>query len=427
MRTRLIRIVCILAIGALVLARTLFSQATVSPVLFSLSLSASLGYSVLDQHTGSVFVLHESAPSPAVTGTYAFASAASYSLAVNGAGVSSVYNSGQIQSLGRVSVLAADGRLLTHDVAVPADPSAAAIDSARGLLYLTHVDENMMSVLDMHKLNLMRTVSVGSRPASVAVSEATGRVFVVNGGDGTVSVLVPMAARTLRTVRVPAAGDGSAEVVDERLARVFVSGMGSLSVLDGHDGTLLTTVRLNLGTSHAGHAGARPASPKAGPTFMAVDERAGRCYVLEPGLLTIVDAMSARILRQITVDPYANAVAIDTRSGHVLLLSPGQIDTVGAPGVAGRVDVLDPRSGGLVQSYTLEISPVALAVDVRANHVVIVGNALPARTSDRWAWLPEGLRRWLPFAAQRNLSPQPQLGRVLLLELSRLDSGSASL
>ena len=147
----------------------------------------------------------------------------------------------------------------------------------------------------------------------------------------------------------------------------------------------------------------------------------------EPGLLTIVDAMSARILRQITVDPYANAVAIDTRSGHVLLLSPGQIDTVGAPSVAGRVDVLDPRSGGLVQSYTLGISPVALAVDVRANHVVIVGNALPARTSDRWAWLPEGLRRWLPFAAQRNISPQPQLGRVLLLDLSRLDSGSASL
>jgi YVTN family beta-propeller protein len=118
---------------------------------------------------------------------------------------------------------------------------------------------------------LLRTVSMGCGPSALAVGTDSGRVFVANYADGSVSVLDAHIGTVQRPVAVGRNPDAVA--VDTRTGRVFgangnVGGTetGSISVLDAGSGTLLRTV----GVGHA-------------PRAIAVHERTGHVFVTNSG------------------------------------------------------------------------------------------------------------------------------------------------
>jgi YVTN family beta-propeller protein len=205
----------------------------------------------------------------------------------------------------------------------------------------------------------------------------------------------------LRTL--PLAGEPDTLVVDERTARVFVAnrGAGMVSVLDAHDGTLLRTVTIG-----------------GQPTALAVDERRGRVYVVDggAGTLSLLDAHSGRLLCTVPVDPTPNpdyalpdALAVDAARDRVYLSTWGPLAqgpgglTLGGP---GTLWVLDARTGTVRRRLTVGVAPQAVAVDERSGRVVVVNGGGVIRAPQSWltAWTQQA-RAWLPWLGR--VAPAP--------------------
>jgi len=132
-----------------------------------------------------------------------------------------------------------------------------------------------VTILDSATGRVVGNTPVGglALPVTPVVDARTGRVFVANDASGTVSVLDARGGALLRTVTV--GRHPFVMAVDGRSSRVFVTslgamdaagrltGPGSVSVLDAQSGMLLRTVPVGVE-----------------PAVIAVDERAGRAFVV---------------------------------------------------------------------------------------------------------------------------------------------------
>jgi DNA-binding beta-propeller fold protein YncE len=125
-------------------------------------------------------------------------------------------------------------------------------------------------------------------PGIPLVDERTNRVFIPDALDGTVSMLDARSGALLRTISVgsgPAGWNPGPLAVDERTGRVLMAvkgvfvpswpnpqapplftGAGSLDVLDGTSGNVLSTVPLGLA-----------------PVSVTLDTRTGRAVVVDAG------------------------------------------------------------------------------------------------------------------------------------------------
>ena len=95
---------------------------------------------------------------------------------------------------GRVSMLDARSGALLRTITVGGDPSAMAIDTRAGRVFVASVgrvdpmrqdlplERGSISVLDARTGALLRTVSVGVAPRAIVVDEQTGRAFVLCDG-----------------------------------------------------------------------------------------------------------------------------------------------------------------------------------------------------------------------------------------------------
>jgi DNA-binding beta-propeller fold protein YncE len=408
-----------LLLAAIITGVLVSGRLTSSPLLSSLTLGTTPWAATLDQETGRLFVVSRSPGSAAIAPTHGFASAGSYSFAVNG-NHANIYNLASSRAPDTLSILDEGGRLV-RTVPIVGEPGGVAVDPRRELLYITSDDEDTLSVRDARSAALIDTMSVGTRPNALAVSVSTGRLFVVNGGGGTVSVVDTRSEQLLRTVNVPTAVDGATAAVDSRIARVFVAGSGSLSVLDSRSGALLKTVTLESQSVQWSALPAQSGSVLLGTmTGMAVDERAGRVYILESGVLSIVDAGSGGVLRRMLVGSDATALALDARDGHLLLSRMGGADSSGSIEGAGSLEVLDPITGAVLRTISVGIAPIAVAVDERAGRVIVVDSGGDHSAADPLGWLPSGLRQRLPFVPAGRSGVRRDPARVLVLRLADL-------
>jgi YVTN family beta-propeller protein len=132
---------------------------------------------------------------------------------------------------------------------------------------------------------------------------------------------------------------------------------------------------------------------------VAVDERLGRVYVVNTGddSLSILDARSGAPLHTVALDQNPAAVAVDERRGRVYVASGGATDAAGNLVGPGSVDVLDARTGQITRTMAVGVAPSAVAVDERSGAAFVVNAGGMVSRPSAWAWLPRGVRRWLPF------------------------------
>ncbi len=415
MRTRSLLTGSTLLLGALIATGLVFGHAVPDPVLYSVSLSSAPWTMTLDELDGQVFVVSRTPAGSGSASAYGFASAGSYGFTVNGAAVARGLSSSTVPRPDTVSLVGRASRWVDRTVPVAADPGMAAVDIQDGLLYVTSEDENVVNVLDIGRLLHIRDVQVGTRPTAVAVSGTTHRVFVVNAGDGTVSMLDSTSGTVLRTIQAPAAVDSAGIAVDTGHARIYLAEPGSVSVLDARSGALLRTFALAPEPSQTRSQAAKIVMQYGGTATTAlVDESAARLYVLDMGTLTTIDTLSDGVMRSFSVGSGVTAAAIDHRTGSILLARAE------AAGGAGRLQVMDPRSGSIRRTIALAIAPVALAVDDLRGQVVVVGRNGERTPSDPWAWLPDSLRGRLPFMPSRASGGPAQGGSVVVLNLADL-------
>ena len=174
-------------------------------------------------------------------------------------------------------------------------------------------------------------------------------------------------------------------------------------MLDAHDGTLLRAVTIG-----------------GQPTALAVDERRGRVYVVNAGegTLCLLDARSGTLLHTVPVDPTPNpdyvlpdTLAVDAARDRVYLSTWGPLVRVqGGLTVrgAGLLSVLDARTGALLRRLTVGVAPQAVAVDQRSGRVVVVNAGGVVRAPQSWltAWT-QGARASLPWLGRVAPSPPP--------------------
>jgi DNA-binding beta-propeller fold protein YncE len=280
-----------------------------------------------------------------------------------------------------------------------------------------------LSMLDTCSGAIVRTVTVGLLPQGVAVDERTGRVFVAgedSSGVGNVAVLDAMSGRVLRTVAVGQAPGPMA--VDQRTGRAFVINQNSdsVSVLDTHSGALVRTT--NLGRDLFAVA----VDEQTGRVFVAndIDLRANGGVSVPNGSVSILDATSGRLVRSVTVGMFPTAVAVDARSGRVVVASKGPVDSNLVPLGNGTVTVLDARSGAVLRTVAVGTFPVAIAVDERAGRAFVVNaRGTTVRISQGWweqavQWLQPARLPWVPRPASPSLI-HSATGSVSVLDASR--------
>jgi len=218
--------------------------------------------------------------------------------------------------------------VVAHDPRGPNMPSQGAgdivVDEQSGRVFVSSPYADSVSMLDGTSGRLLRTVG-GTQPRPLAVDTHTRRVFVLNGGgggtsNGVVTILDSATGRVVGNTPVGRLALPVTPVVDTRTGRVFVAndggGTGSVSVLDAPSGALLRTVTVG---PH--------------PFVMAVDGRSSRVFVTSlgamdaaghltgPGSVSVLDARNGALLRTLPVGVEPAVVAVDERAGRAFVVN----------------------------------------------------------------------------------------------------------
>jgi len=221
----------------------------------------------------------------------------------------------------------------------------------------------------------------------------TGRLLSVVGFQGSPSVPV-VDARTNR-VFVPVYDD------------LVPSSANRIVTLDARTGRILRTVALEqglfviwsgvtAGTVHVFAVDTRRVGGISSPNVL--------------GTAFMLDARQGAIMHRVDVGLNPLMGAVDDRRGLVYILNLGPegitADTTYRdamyrylPVGAGSVSVLDAASGRLLRTIPVGVDPHGLAVDERTGHVIVVagGGTIDVPDADPWAWAPGWLRQRLPF------------------------------
>ena len=170
---------------------------------------------------------------------------------------------------------------------------------------------------------LVRTISIGPRITSVAVDEQAGRVFV-----------------------------GTSDASD--------SG-GRLSAFDTMTGALIHADRLS-----------------DGPGDIVVDARAGHVFVsaMSSGAISMLDARSGKVVRAFSVGPYPSEMALDRRAGWLYVATPNfsACPRYATSAPCNTVDVFNTSNGHQLRAFTMQGRVGTMAVDGRANRLIVAGD-----------------------------------------------------
>jgi len=237
-------------------------------------------------------------------------------------------------------------------------------------------------------LSRQRLNGIAWRPP--LVDEETGRAFVpvyVEGGSfARGAVLMLDTASGAARARTPLGSAFFDLALDRQAGRVLATDVGALRHLTLPSGAR-EDVPIGPGEVRLfdARSGARVGSVQVGvtPWAIAVDERAGRLFVLNPG-------------------------ATNMRSGE--LAGPGSLS------------VVDERTGSVVRTARVGVRPMGLALDRAAGRLVVLNDGgLVARPAvDPWGWIPSWARGLLPFIPGPPRDPTIAPASISVLDMTRL-------
>jgi len=259
----------------------------------------------------------------------------------------------------------------------------------------------------------LRAIPLGAQPGPIGIDPRTGAVYVGNRSDVTISVLDGRRGDVLRTISLPDSANPTGLIMDGQGRHLFVTTtLGVVYTLNPGDNRVRGVARVD----------ARDAPTNA----LAVDDRTGRIFVADfndgsstgPGTLSMLDARTGRRLRTVTVGVFPQAVAVDERANRVVVLSEGN----GAP----TMTILDARTGQALHTIPIlfrSMGQPLLAVDARFNHIVDGETLRDTRTGAPLYRLnmPGGVEQ--PIAA----TVDTQRGRIYIADFDMMRCGGGLL
>jgi len=238
-----------------------------------------------------------------------------------------------------------------------AAPQAAVVDEQAGHLFVAMgaAQHYAFRVYDTHSLRFLWSIPMTIHSAfphpfgpTLAVDSQAHRIFVASSGSrgpgsARIQTIDSMTGTRLHTE--PIGSDTAMLAVDSRAGRVLVIDRGGLTLhlLDSHTGTALHATLLS---SH--------------PTSIAVDEQAGHAFVtLDNGSVSMLETRTGQVQGLIAPGGYMApvAVAVDARRSRAFVTG------LDAMGTAGRLSVLDTRTGAILHTLALDLTPQFILVD----------------------------------------------------------------
>lgn len=293
---------------------------------------------------------------------------------------------------------------LLRTVQVNNAPAAVAVDEQDGRVFVTYQSSHTITILDARTGHVLRSNTIGISPTTIAVDGKARRVFVTAPLGRTIAVL---SATTGRIVRRVATSPGllSPPLIDVQLGRVFVTnqaidrhgnpvGSSKVYVLNARSGAILGSLKLGLG-----------ASP------VAVDRRTGCIIVLMPPLaasasqgpsgsaISLLDRTTKRVIRTTPIGPDVEAVAVDKQRDRILITT------------SSGVTALDMSTGTILRTIPTAGVTGPIAVDEQTGYAFVIGESVPTR------WFNRGVVGWL-----RNLFRDPHV-----IDQQALPTGAVSI
>jgi len=260
-----------------------------------------------------------------------------------------------------VPASAAGGYSVTATIEVGDGPDGVAVDAAVHTAYVTNIDDDAVSVIDMASRTVTGTVGVGGGPFAVAVDPAVHTAYVTNGGNGTVSVIDETTGAVTSTITVGTGPDAVALDPSTHTAYVANGGAGTVSVIDETTGAVTSTITVG-----------------SDPSGVAVDPAAQTAYVtnLSDDTVSVIDETTGAVTGTIDVGSGPDAVAVDPAAQTAYVTNLG-----------GTVSVIDETTGTVTATVPVGSDPDGVAVDAtadtayvtneNANTVSVISAALP--------------------------------------------------
>jgi DNA-binding beta-propeller fold protein YncE len=245
---------------------------------------------------------------------------------------------------------------------------------------------------------------------ALALDARHSHLFVAPGMGAARGVSISRPSPRARLRRLTLAGDNV--VVSAATGRAFAFDPTGVQVFATDSGRLLRRVSLGPTFSFAGAVADDPTGrifvSALGVNADGVETSAGQVYVL--------DGHDGAILARVSVSR-PGGLAVDARTGDVLVTDAGPHDVLGTYPGLGKVVLLDGRSGAVLAQIGVGVAPVAVAVDARTRHAFVVNYGGMMAVPDAWGWLPQWLRQRVPALAPLSAAGRIVPGSVSVLAL----------
>ncbi|MCL5108950.1 MAG: YncE family protein [Chloroflexi bacterium] len=317
---------CLIATGLLVAALLATAlPASAQTVASTIAVGAKPRYLAVNPTTNRIYVSNGGSNDVSVIDGARNAVVATVAVGTNPQGVAAnpATNRVYVANLGSDDVTVIDGasNKVAATIKVGKRPLGIAVNSVTNKVYVGDADGNDISVVDGASNAVVATIPFASGPNGLAVNPAANRLYVVTtGSEGVLSVIDTTGNTVVATLP---SGSNSAEVaVNPATNRFYVTNtmIGNVSVFDGANNTLITTV--NLGERPTGSFGVA-ANPTTNHIWLTTFSRGTNSLVLFDGASNTVTATLANVGSgaEVAVNPATNLIyVVDTDKNAMAVL-----------------------------------------------------------------------------------------------------------
>ena len=227
-------------------------------------------------------------------------------------------------------------------------PEGAAVDAAKGEVFVTNYESNNVSVINDTSDTVVATVPVGSAPVGATYDTAKDEVLVTNTGSNSVSVINDTTDTVVATIQVGSAPDGAA--YDAAKGEVFVTNYYSYNVSVVNDTTDTVVATVPVG---------------ANPSGAAYDVAKGEVFVTNYGFynVSVINDTNDTVVATVPVGSAPVGAAYDAAKGEVFVTDYG----------VNSVSVINDTTDTMLVLVPVGSAPVGAAYDA-ANGMVFVTN-----------------------------------------------------
>jgi YVTN family beta-propeller protein len=141
---------------------------------------------------------------------------------------------------------------LIAQIPVGKGPSFAVFTPDSRKAYVTNMNDNTISVLDMATMTISTTISVGQMPDHTAITQDGRFVYVTQGQSNDVAVIDTATDQVIATIPVGKGPHGIASVDSQRQQLIYVGNRGetTLSVINVSTNKVINTVEIGTKAEH---------------------------------------------------------------------------------------------------------------------------------------------------------------------------------